>query len=382
MTKSYLCIIFILMIVSQSASGCYTSIFSFGDSLSDNGNLLGFSSPKLIHQGRSPNGETYFGQPTGRCCDGRLIVDMIAQKFGLPIPPPYVSIRNAKRGRDFYAGVNFAVAGAKALDPSFFDERGISESVTNFTLRVQLDWFKELLPSLCGTKANCMQYLQSSLTVMGEIGGNDYNHALLQGRSIEEVRTFVPTVVGAISSAITDMIQLGAVNFIVPGNLPLGCLAAYLTYFRKSNMDDDYDEATGCINWLNDFAKHHNELLWIQLNRIRELHPHVTIIYADYYNSAMRFYRSPKEFGFTGATLSACCGAGGPYNFDSSVGCGDPTTTGCPEPSAYVCWDGLHLTEAANRLIVESLFEGSYSTPPITLICAKIPYAGGLSHQN
>lgn len=94
-----------------------------------------------------------------------------------------------------------------------------------------------------------------------------------------------------------DMIQLGAVNFIVPGNLPLGCSAAYLTYFRKSNMDDDYDEATGCINWLNDFAKHHNELLRIQLNRIRELHPHVTIIYADYYNSAMRFYRSPKEFG-------------------------------------------------------------------------------------
>lgn len=381
MINSFLCIIFVLML-SQSAAGCYTSIFSFGDSLSDNGNLLGLSVPKVIHQGRPPNGETYFGRPTGRCCDGRLIVDMIAQSFGLPIPPPYVSIRNAKSSRDFCAGVNFAVAGAKALDASFFDEKGISETVTNFTLRVQLDWFKDLLPSLCGTNANCTRYLQSSLTVMGEIGGNDYNHPLLQGRSIEEVKTFVPAVVGAISSAITDMIQLGAVNFIVPGNLPLGCSAAYLTYFQESNRDYDYDKATGCINWLNDLAKHHNELLQIELNRIRELHPHATIIYADYYNSAMRFYRSPREFGFTGGTLSACCGAGGPYNFNLSVGCGDPPTTGCPDPTTYVCWDGLHLTEAANRLIVEGLFEGPYSSPPINLICTKIPSGVGLFHQN
>ncbi|KAL3522437.1 hypothetical protein ACH5RR_015271 [Cinchona calisaya] len=380
MINSYLCVISILLAIAKSASACYTSIFSFGDSLSDNGNLLGFSSPKVIHQGRLPNGETYFGRPTGRCCDGRLIVDLIAQNFGLPIPPPFVGIEKGNR-RDILAGVNFAVAGAKALDSSFYEEKRISEAVTNATLRVQLRWFKEVLPFLCGPKANCKEFLQSSLTVMGEIGGNDYNHALLQGISKEEVKTFVPSVVGAISSAITDIIQLGALNLIVPGNLPFGCSAAYLTYYYKTSRPDDYDEDTGCINWLNDLSKHHNEVLQIELNGIRELYPHATIIYADYYNSAMRLYRSPKEFGFARA-LSACCGAGGPYNYNASVGCGDSLSTGCDDPSLYICWDGLHLTEAANKWIVQSLFEGSYSTPPINMICNFVSTGIGHSYQD
>jgi hypothetical protein len=37
---------------------------------------------------------------------------------------------------------------------------------------------------------------------MGEIGGNDFNNALLGGKPIEEVQTFVPAVVDAIGSAI------------------------------------------------------------------------------------------------------------------------------------------------------------------------------------
>ena len=95
-----------------------------------------------------------------------------------------------------------------------------------------------------------------------------------------------------------EMIKLGAVTLVVPGNLPIGCLAAYLTDFQSSNQHD-YDTATGCINWLNDLAKYHNRLLQKELNRIRTLHPHATIIYADYYNAAMRLYRSPITYGIS-----------------------------------------------------------------------------------
>lgn len=43
---------------------------------------------------------------------------------------------------------------------------------------------------------------------MGEIGGNDYNHALLNGwKSKEEIRSFVPSVIIAISSAINVRTQ-------------------------------------------------------------------------------------------------------------------------------------------------------------------------------
>lgn len=45
---------------------------------------------------------------------------------------------------------------------------------------------------------------------MGEIGGNDYNHALLAGASKELVQTFVPNVVGRIASAVTVSISFRA----------------------------------------------------------------------------------------------------------------------------------------------------------------------------
>lgn len=49
---------------------------------------------------------------------------------------------------------------------------------------------------------DCKQLLRSSLILMGEIGGNDYNHAFESGRSIQEIRSFVHLVVNVISSAI------------------------------------------------------------------------------------------------------------------------------------------------------------------------------------
>ena len=93
-----------------------------------------------------------------------------------------------------------------------------------------------------------------------------------------------------------ELIELGAITFLVPGNLPIGCSPSYLTYFQGSDKAE-YDPLTGCITWLNQFTEYHNELLQKELDRIRELHPHVNIVYADYYNAAMRFYHSPKQFG-------------------------------------------------------------------------------------
>ena len=95
---------------------------------------------------------------------------------------------------------------------------------------------------------------------------------------------------------IQELIDLGAATFVVPGNLPIGCSAAYLTMFYGSNKVQ-YDNSTGCIIHLNKFAEYHNTLLQTELNHIRELHPEVNIIYADYYNAAMQCFRSPDKYG-------------------------------------------------------------------------------------
>ncbi|KAF3619343.1 hypothetical protein FXO38_32972, partial [Capsicum annuum] len=53
----------------------YNAIFSFGDSLADTGNFLLSGAMTFPVIGKLPYGETFFKHATGRCSNGRLIVD-------------------------------------------------------------------------------------------------------------------------------------------------------------------------------------------------------------------------------------------------------------------------------------------------------------------
>ncbi|MCL7043932.1 hypothetical protein MKW94_028217 [Papaver nudicaule] len=330
----------------------YKSIFSFGDSLADTGNVLYFLPNS--NTGRLPYGETYFRRATGRFSDGRLVLDFIAQAVGLPFLPPYLG----SSSKDLQQGANFAIGAVTALDPSFFEDRKIVVPI-NASLGVQLKWFKQLLPSLCNSSSNdCQDYLKTSLILMGEIGLNDYNIPFSQGRGLKEIRTFVPHVVNAISSAIKVLIKEGAVTFMVPGIIPFGCSALYLTRF-KSPDKEDYDES-GCIRWLNEFSVYHNKFLQRELDVLREEFPSVKIIYADYYNVAMKFYKSPEVLGFKGGALKACCGGQGAYNYNQSVICGSADAKICDDPSTYVNWDGAHFTDVAHKFIANALMQENY----------------------
>ena len=58
----------------------YNAIFNFGDSISDTGNaLLAGESSDFSSIAELPYGETFFGRPSGRCSDGRLIVDFLGK---------------------------------------------------------------------------------------------------------------------------------------------------------------------------------------------------------------------------------------------------------------------------------------------------------------
>ncbi|XP_076930394.1 GDSL esterase/lipase At1g28580-like [Bidens hawaiensis] len=353
-----------------NANACYSSIISFGDSLADTGNLKQLASnsnSQPPHFLFPPYGETFFHKPTGRCSNGRLIIDFIAESLEMPLIPSSQDVREnsvIEKGQ----GVNFAVAGATALDSSFLEAQGVVNPYTNASLGVQLEWFKRWLPSICSTASDCKNILRNSLILMGEIGGNDYNHAVIAGKPIQELKSYVPLVINTIVSAINELIELGAETLVVPGNLPIGCSAAYLTIYYGSDKVE-YDNTTGCMTALNKFAEWHNELLQTSLNQIREVHPNVNIIYADYYNAAMQFFRSPEKYGFTNGALKACCGGGGPYNYNPLVDCADPSSTTCAQPETYANWDGLHLTEAAYNVIFKSLFQGTYTTPQFNSVC-------------
>ncbi|XP_077210205.1 GDSL esterase/lipase At4g01130-like isoform X6 [Tasmannia lanceolata] len=80
----------------------------------------------------------------------------------------------------------------------------------------------------------------------------------------------------------------------------------------------------------------------------------------------------------------ACCGnGGGAYNYNPKVFCGNSkvingtkiTATACSDPQNYVSWDGIHATEAANKLVTLSILKGSYFDPPfpISKLCHLHP---------
>nr|XP_023925267.1 GDSL esterase/lipase At1g28570-like [Quercus suber] len=356
----------LIVTIRGVAGSCYTSIYSFGDSYVDSGNMQ-YLDADVFGCYVPPFGESYFHLPTGRCSNGRLIVDLTAELFGLPLPQPYLKTWNESVA-NVQEGINFAVSGATVLDASFFEEIG-SVVLTNVTLRYQLNWFKDFLAHLCNTSSKCNEIIGSSIFLVGEMGGDDYNYMLFSGISLEDMPAYVTLVVKAMATAINELIDLGAVTLLVPGILPIGCSPSYLTKYETEDIEE-YDPETGCLTKYNKLAEYHNEQLQKELQSIQALNPQTNIIYADYYNASMGFFRSPAQYGFTReGTLKSCCGGGGPYNYNTSLGCGQPSTILCDDPSQYVSWDGVHLTEAAYAWITVGLLEGPYTTPRLSTLC-------------
>ncbi|CAL4952357.1 unnamed protein product [Urochloa decumbens] len=337
----------------------FPAIFSFGDSYADTGNYIIEVDPRPYNF--SPYGVT-FGRPTGRASDGLLPVDYVANGVGLPFVPPYLD-----KTQNFSEGANFAVIGARALDQTFFLQQNITFAApTNSSLSVQLRWFEELRPSLCNTNTtrDCGDYLGKSLFFVGEIGGNDYL-ACLSAKTVEQTkRICVPAVIKAIAAAAEMLIRHGARRIVLPGNVPMGCLPAILTFYPSPNVSD-YD-SYGCLRKINALARYHNELLWRSAQALRIKYPDAKIAFADYYDPVLAFLTAPALFGFDGSqTLVACCGGGGKYNFNAAAFCGFPGATACADPSRSVSWDGIHLTQPAFRNIAKSWLLGPFAEPPI-----------------
>ncbi|KAH0868279.1 LOW QUALITY PROTEIN: hypothetical protein HID58_075301 [Brassica napus] len=362
----FLSTLFLTIVNSEAHCRNFKSIISFGDSTADTGNLIGLSDPDdLPAAAFPPYGETFFHHPTGRFSNGRLIIDFIAEFLGLPFVPPFYGSQNA----NFEKGVNFAVGGATALEHSFLVERGIDLAFTNVSLGIQLQSFKDAMPSLCGSPSDCRNMIENALILMGEIGGNDYNYPLFLGKPTEEIRELVPLVVSTISSAITELISMGGKTFLVPGQFPLGCSTTYLQSYNTSNAEE-YD-STGCLKWLNEFGKNQGDQLLVELKKLQKLYPHVNIIYADYYNILLRFIQEPAKYGFLSkpSPLPPCCGTRGSYSSLFGKTFGLKGLKCCNDPSKYVDWDSAHMTEAAYRLMAEGVLKGPYAIPPFDWSC-------------
>jgi len=351
---------------ASSDSRSFTSLFTLGDSYIDVGNFVIMAARAVpavpVWHDKLPYGMTFFGHPTGRLSDGRVIVDFIAEQFGLPLLQ--ASLLNSP---DVSKGANFAVGGATAIDVDFYERNNLVQfKLLNNSLSVQLGWLKELKPSFCSaTKGGCRGCFSKALFFIGEFGVNDYNFLWSAGKTEHEVMSYVPEIVENIVRAVERLINEGAVYVVVPGNPPNGCSPTILTLRSSLNQTDKYDNI-GCLSDINRVAMYHNVMLRSEIGALREKYPRARIILADFYKPIISMLQNPDSFGVASQdALRTCCGGGGVYNWNPSAICGMPGATACKDPSAFVSWDGVHYTEATYRYITKAWLYGPFADPPI-----------------
>ncbi|XP_022897366.1 GDSL esterase/lipase At4g01130-like [Olea europaea var. sylvestris] len=351
------------IIMPKSDAKCaFQAIFNFGDSNSDTGAFYA-----AFPSQPSPNGMTYFKRPTGRATDGRLYIDFLAQALGLPFISPYLQ----SIGSDYSHGANFATLASTVLQPntSLF-----VNGVSPFYLGVQLNQMKLFKAKVdeAGGKYN----LPSS-DIFGKalytlnIGQNDIT-GYLDSAGPGGVKENSPQVISQITSTIKELYSLGGRTFLVLNLAPVGCYPRFLAEQSQGGSDVD---ASGCKVSYNNAVNEYNNMLKYALQQTRKDLSGANVIYVNTNAALLDLYQIPKSHGLQHG-ITACCGqGGGSYNFNPQVFCGSSkeinghtvTATACSDPQNYVSWDGVHWTEAANKLMTYAILSGSYNDPPFSL---------------
>ncbi|PON46445.1 Lipase [Trema orientale] len=351
----------------QDESPCnFPAIYNFGDSNSDTGGIAA-----AFWQMAPQCGETFFHRRTGRGCDGRILIDFIAQHLKLP----YLSAYLNSIGANFRHGANFATGGATIRRQN---ESVFLNGVSPFPLDIQVvqfdqfksrtGWFfkKDKKKSHRRNLPRPEDFSKALYTL--DIGQNDIA-AGFRSMTPEQFKKEIPDIINQFAEAVKNLYEQGARAFWIHNTGPLGCLAVTLNY--SPGPDPDSYDPHGCDKAQNDMAKEFNRQLKQKINKLRTKLPHAALTYVDLFAAKYELITNAKKEGFLDKA-SICCG----YHKDNEhVWCGNNGkfngtqvyADSCEDPSLYVSWDGVHYTEAANHWIANHILNGSFSDPPVPI---------------
>ncbi|XP_042024144.1 GDSL esterase/lipase At3g26430-like [Salvia splendens] len=365
--KLHLIALFLLPTSTLGSNTCnFPAIFNFGDSNSDTGGLSA-----AFGQAPPPNGATFFHSPSGRYCDGRLLIDFIAESVGLP----YLDAFLDSMGTNFRHGCNFATAEStirrqnttiwqSGYSPISLDVQHLQFS--DFLTRSQNFREKGLFQNLFPEE----DYISRALYTF-DIGQNDLTAGYKLNLSTEEVKAYVPDVLGQLSHVIKVRKQPGR-TFWVHNTGPVGCLPYVMDRFLVTAAQIDKH---GCSSPYNDVSQYFNLKLRELVLQLRDELPAAAITYVDVYVVKYSLISQANKLGFENPFV-ACCGHEGKYNYNRCIKCGSKTVVNgtetvlavsCKDPSTRISWDGTHFTEAANRYIFDQVVGGAFSDPPVSL---------------
>ncbi|KAI5065244.1 hypothetical protein GOP47_0019939 [Adiantum capillus-veneris] len=336
----------------------FEGMYAWGDSLTDTGNSLlyqvsiGVDAP----QGHLPYGQTFFHYPTGRISDGRLVVDFLAKQIrGLDFLLPYLGLNNTEVNSKGKSLVNFAVGGATAQNVDYLNSTYNISVFIPYSLDNQLQWFSTLPFS------KDKDAFSKALIYFGQIGVNDYNRALENGFSLDDIVTkFFPNVIKIIQNALELLIASGAKYLVVEGGYPIGCTPVYTKLLYINAATDEY----GCVEELQSLNAIHDKLLKeLVYNLTTKYNEDVHLIYFDQLKAYAEIIKHPSHYGFINAT-DPC--------FDKLHSTNLTSLEACSSPSTYVSWDGRHFIEATHKVLFNLFNTKGFVTPYPNFLTSKL----------
>ncbi|XP_020256765.1 GDSL esterase/lipase At5g55050-like isoform X2 [Asparagus officinalis] len=330
------CILFMTQVKAK-----VPAIYVFGDSLADVGNndYLEFS---FLKANFPHNGVDYpGGKATGRFSNGKNCADFLAERLGLPSPPPYLSIpANSNITQVFLKGVNFASGGAGVLDSTRADQC--------LKLTKQIDYYSTMYTDLVEKLGFIQARDHISMSIFAFIIGSNDILDYVKSSSSYQLNVTAEQLVGSMISSLEVHLKriynLGARKIIFVGTGPIGCCPQQRENStsgecsaRTNSISAQYD--SGVASLLHEMKSEFNDMNYSFFNSSSTL---------------MEYIESPDAHGFTDVK-AACCGIG---NLNALIAC-LPVSRLCEDRTSYVFWDLYHPTEATARLLTETMFSGS-----------------------
>ncbi|WCJ27290.1 GDSL-like Lipase/Acylhydrolase superfamily protein [Euphorbia peplus] len=302
---------------------CY---FIFGDSLADNGNNNNLQTTAKANF--KPYGIDFRSGSTGRFCNGRTVVDIIAERLGFSeFIPPYAN----STFKDLLLGVNYA-SGSAGIRNKTAEQLG-----ERIPFDLQLDNHRKTLlrmaPFFRGEEG-AKWYLKKCLYTVG-LGNNDYinNYFVPDYYNTSKQYTltqYTQLLIQQYKCQIQRLYGYGARKIGIFSLGSLGCTPYAIIKYGNGSYS--------CVKTLEQASLEFNKLLIPLVDQLNLDYPDASFTYIDYY----AFGASGAQIGFTNFT--PCC----PFASDGQC---IPDGIPCQNRTDYVFWDAIHPSEAINKYI-------------------------------
>ncbi|CAN6444728.1 unnamed protein product [Victoria cruziana] len=320
------------------------AFFIFGDSSVDVGtnNFLG----TLARSDLPPYGRDFdTHKPTGRFCNGRLIVDYLALHMGLPFVPAFLG--QSGEVESMIHGVNYASAGAGILFTSGSD-LGQHISLTQ-QIEQAVDTFQLFALSLGERRAN--QLFADSIFFLS-VGSNDYIHHYLRNASGIKLQYlpwgFNQLLISTVKQRLKTLHTMNARRFLVLGLAPLGCTPHFLWEYQSKDGE--------CINEINDMILEFNFGMRYMIDELNKEFKNAIFIFCDAFMGSEDILMNHEHYGFKTVT-EACCGVGRYAGWIMCIS----SQMACKNATTHVWWDQFHPTDAVNSILADNIWSGLHA---------------------